>query len=107
MPYFLITVTLKDKSVHSGIRENQTEIDIAYLTFKVHVHKAYGIDNVLHYDCVQLSVQSDEVRKYMKQKGKTGITRYESNPNGIDLPLQEEIRPTESRPNNFYGKYRK
>lgn len=107
MPYFLITVILKDESVHSGIKENQAELDMAHLAFQGHAHKAYGINNIIYCDCVQLSMLSDELKKYMKQKDKTYMTKYESNPDGIGLPLQEESTPTKPRTNNLYGKYRK
>ena len=87
MPYFLISVILKDKSSHKGLRESFYDLDAAYLAFQVLAQQAYGRHNIMHFECMQLSNHSEQVKLYLKKKGRTGTTTYKSLPDnslGVD-----------------------
>ena len=75
--YFLITVMLKDKSIHKGIRKNEAgDVDSCYLLFKGRAEQNYGRDNVIYFQCVQLSKHSDEVKDHLiKFRNKDNIKR--------------------------------
>jgi len=96
MPFFQITVTLKTKTVHTGIREHSGDLDTAYLAFKVLSEQAYGEHNIMHFDCYQVSTHSDEIKLFLKRKGRPGKTRYRHLPeNDFGLePLPEETKVT-------------
>lgn len=70
--YYQITIMLRDKSVHSGVRENAAlDIDSAYLLFRNKAMEIYGDNNVIYFQCVQLSKHSDEYKNYMIRKAAT------------------------------------
>lgn len=63
--YYLITVMLKNKSLHTGIRTNESlGIDSAYILFRGRAHESFGQNNVVFFQCVQLSTLSDEVKDF-------------------------------------------
>ena len=67
--YFLIKVTLKDKSVHYGVRETEhSDIDLMFLLCRNKAHESYGADKVIDFQCVQLSKHSDEVKDHLRKK---------------------------------------
>ena len=64
--YFLITVMLKDKSIHKGIRKNEAgDVDSCYLLFKGRAEQNYGRDNIIYFQCVQLSKYCDELKDHL------------------------------------------
>ena len=64
--YFQITVMIKDKSVHKGIRLTEhSDIDSSFLLFKKRAEENYGAGNIIYFECVQLSRYSDEVKNYI------------------------------------------
>ena len=75
--YFLITVMLLDKSVHKGIRKKESgEINACFLLFKGLAEDSYGRDNIIYFQCVQLSKYSDGVKGLMtKQAAKHGLKK--------------------------------
>ncbi len=67
--YFLITVMLRDKSVHKGIRKHESgDINSCFLLFKGRAEDGYGRDNIIYFQCVQLSKHSDEVKGLLTQQ---------------------------------------
>ena len=67
--YFLITVMLRDKSVHKGIRKNDTgDINACFLLFRERAENSYGRDNIIYFQCVRLSSHSDEVKAHLSQQ---------------------------------------
>ncbi len=74
--YFLITVMLKDQSVHKGIRKNEAgDVDSCYLLFKDRAEQNYGRDNIIYFQCVQLSKYSDELKKHLMQSDGVGVRK--------------------------------
>ncbi len=58
---------LNDKSVHTGIRKNEAgDIDSCYLLFKNRAEDSYGRDNIIYFQCVQLSRYSDELKRHLQ-----------------------------------------
>lgn len=76
--YYFITVMLKDKSLHKGIRTNESmEIDSAFILFRGRAHESFGQSNVIYFQCVQLSKHSDEVKDFnIKRADKARIKRH-------------------------------
>lgn len=72
MPYFSIIVILKDKSEHKGIRENPFDLDAAYLAYQMLAQQAYGRHKIMHFECMQVSSHSEDVKLYLKKKDRTG-----------------------------------
>ena len=74
--YFLITVMLKDKSVHKGIRESEyNDADSMFIICRNKAFENYGRDNVIYFQSVQLSKHSDEVMEYLRKKSAGNKTR--------------------------------
>lgn len=69
MPFYKITVILKDKSVHTGIRELQTnDIDHAWKLYKQRCIEHYGASKIEDYNCVQVSIHSPDYARYRDNK---------------------------------------
>jgi len=71
MPYYRITVTLKSRHVHSGIRQLEvwnpdTALRIVEKTAKDH----YGEGKIRTVEVVMLAKSSEEVKKYLSRLGK-------------------------------------
>jgi hypothetical protein len=65
--YYLITVMLKDTSLHKGIRKNEAgDIDSCFLLFKSRAEESYGYENIIYFQCVQLSKYSNELKRYLQ-----------------------------------------
>lgn len=73
--YYQITIQLKDKSIHKGIRETEFgDIDSNFITFRSKADENYGQSNIIYFQCVQLSKDSDEVKDYkIKKSAKSGV----------------------------------
>ena len=109
MPFFQVTITLKTKVVHSGIREHSGDLDTAYLAFKVLSHQACGESNIMHFDCYQISTYSDEIKTYLKNRGKTGKTKYAPLPEddfGLGPLTPNDRVPKREKTAHGGGKYR-
>ncbi len=66
--YYLITVMLNDKSVHTGIRKNEAgDIDSCFLLFKSRAEESYGREKIIYFQCVQLSMYSDELKRHLQE----------------------------------------
>lgn len=66
--YYLITIMLKDKSVHTGIRKNEAgDIDSCFLLFKSRAEESYGREKIIYFQCVQLSRYSDELKNHLQE----------------------------------------
>ena len=71
MPYYRITVTLKSRQVHSGIRQLEvwnpdTALRMVEKTAKDH----YGEGKIKNVEVVMLPKSSDEVKKFLGGLGK-------------------------------------
>lgn len=63
MHFFLITITLSDKSVHQGVRTLEYgDIDHAWMLYKSKAEEKWGIQ-IIDFSCVQLSTHSEHVKK--------------------------------------------
>ena len=75
--YYLITVMLRDNSVHRGVREDAYgDLDSRYQLYKNKAGDAWGDENIIYFQCVQLSNHSDEVKDYkIKKANGKAVTR--------------------------------
>lgn len=74
--YFLITVMLKDNSVHKGIRKNEAgNVDSCFLLFRGKAEQTYGRDNIICFQCVQLSNHSDELKNHLMKSDSLGVRK--------------------------------
>ena len=86
MPYYKIIIELAGKA-RTGIREHAGETDTAFLAFQSLAKKSYG-DKLLYFNCMQLSRYSEDVKLFIKQKGKTGRTTLDPLPeHDFELPV--------------------
>lgn len=70
MPHYRITITLKNLSVHTGIRELLTsDIDSAWEIFKGKALEHYGEGMIEDFSCVMVSKYDDNVKVYIERKG--------------------------------------
>ena len=69
MPYYLITVLLKDKKSYRSIRELKVnDIDHAWLLYKSQAEEHFGFGNIEDFDCVQVSEHSPELKAWLNRK---------------------------------------
>lgn len=95
MPFYKFTITLQDKSVHSGIREllDQHNLDQIWRTYEVICVKKYG-QRLQSFKVVHLSKLDPEVREFLANRGKTKQSPME----GIwDIDSNERPAPFKSR----------
>src|SRR5690625_3641796 len=77
--FYRITVTLKDFTVHKGIREHRTtDINEAWLIFQAEAHKAYP-GRIEDFSCEGLSDYSPEACQILLASGRKppGVTNEE------------------------------
>ena len=71
MPYYRITVTLKSRQVHSGIRQLEVwNPDTALRMVEKTAHDHYGEGKVRRVDVVMLPKSSEEVKRFIAARGK-------------------------------------
>lgn len=69
MPYYKITITLKNLSVHAGIRVLVIhDVDSAWEVFKGKALEYYGEGKIEYFQCVMLSKHDDDVKTYIQKK---------------------------------------
>ena len=70
MPYFLITVQLKDKKRVEAIREYpERDLEQVFLKLRYKANEKYG-HALQYFTCVMVSKNSAEVRAYIDSLGK-------------------------------------
>ncbi len=71
MPYYRITVTLKNKQVHSGIRLLEVwNPDTALRMVEKTAHEHYGEGKVKKVDVAMLPKSSEEVKRFIASQGR-------------------------------------
>lgn len=71
MPYFRITINLKNGNNLSGIREmDQGDIDRAWQYFHSQSVKRFGEFAIVNFEVIMLSKFSEAVKAYIKQEKK-------------------------------------
>ena len=80
MPYYKIILEISGQTI-TGIREHPFETDSAFLTFQSAALEVYG-NELLFFDCYHLSTHSEELKLYLKQKGKAGENTVQLRNNG-------------------------
>ena len=70
MPYFLITVQVKDRKKVEAVREYpERDLEQVYLKLRYKANEKYG-QALLYFNCVMVSKHSAEVRAYVDGLGK-------------------------------------
>lgn len=71
MPYYRITVTLKSRQVHSGIRQLEVwNPDTALRMVEKTAHDHYGEGKVRKVEVAMLPKSSEEVKRFIAARGK-------------------------------------
>ena len=71
MPFYRITISIKNGNNLSGIREmDQADVDRAWQYFHTQAVKRFGEFAIIRFEVVMLSKFSDTVKAYIKQEKK-------------------------------------